>query len=149
MTIRPDQPVLVVEDSQEDFVATTRTLSKSGLTNPFIRCEDGDQALDFLYQRGSYSDPSTAPRPAMILLDLNLPGTDGREVLSQIKQDDDLRTIPVLVFTTSTHEADIRACYSSGANSYIQKPINLAAFNSVMQRLKDFWFDVAVLPPSG
>jgi len=148
MTIRPDQPVLFVEDSPEDFEATIRSLSKSGLTNPFVRCEDGDDALDYLYRRGLYTDPLAAPRPGMILLDLNLPGTDGRQVLAQIKQDENLRAIPVLVFTTSKHESDVRACYASGANSYIQKPVNLATFNSALKRLKEFWFEVAVLPPT-
>ncbi|MBT7486624.1 MAG: response regulator, partial [Rhodospirillales bacterium] len=82
----------------------------------------------------------------VILLDLNLPGTDGREVLHDIKDNDSLKTIPVIVLTTSTDERDIEDCYSSGANSYMQKPVNLDGFMEAIQRLRDFWFKVVVLP---
>lgn len=148
MTIHSDQPMLLVEDSPEDYAATVRTLSRSGVTNPFYRCEDGDEALNFLYRRGPYADPKSAPRPALILLDLNLPGTDGRQVLLQIKKDENLKAIPVLVFTTSNHEDDIKACYQAGANSYIQKPLDREGFYKALQRLKEYWFEVVVLPQS-
>src|SRR3954452_2334331 len=86
----PNQPILLVEDSPEDFETTERAFRRSGLKNPIFRCADGDEALDFLYRRGRYSGPQQAPRPGVILLDLNLPGTDGREVLNEIKTDPDL-----------------------------------------------------------
>ena len=146
MSVYSHLPLLLVEDCPEDYVTTVRMLNRSGLSIPFYHCEDGDDALDFLYRRGPYTDPNRSPRPAIILLDLNLPGTDGREVLRQIKQDEDLKVIPVLVFTTSNHEADIKACYQAGANSYIQKPIDRDAFKQAMQRLKEYWFDVVLLP---
>src|SRR5262250_2498869 len=97
----PSQPILLVEDSPEDFEATERAFRKSGLKNPIHRCVDGDEALDYLYRRGRYANPARSPRPGIVLLDLNLPGTDGREVLEAVKKDDVLKQIPVIVLTTS------------------------------------------------
>lgn len=94
------QPILVIEDSDEDFEALQRMMRHQQVVNPIFRCTDGDDALDFLYHTGAYQEPQFAPRPSFILLDLNLPGTDGREVLEQIKQDQNLKKIPVVVFTT-------------------------------------------------
>lgn len=138
--------VLIVEDCEEDFVATKRAFQRAGLNNSLVHCWDGDEALDYLYGRGEYAGPDKAPRPAVILLDLNLPGTDGREVLQEIKSNDDLRTIPVIVLTTSTDERDIGGCYGAGANTYIQKPVDAPAFFLAIQRLKDYWLEVAILP---
>jgi two-component system response regulator len=142
----PQQSILLVEDSPEDRAATLRAFEKSGFRNPGVSCSDGDSALDYLYHRGEYSDPAKAPRPGLILLDLNLPGTDGREVLEQIKADDSLKKIPVIVLTTSADQRDIDASYSAGANSYIQKPVNVDGFFQAIQRLKDYWFEVVILP---
>jgi len=144
-TARP-QTILVVEDSDDDFHATARAFKKSGLANPVERCTNGDQALDYLFRRGAYTSPASAPRPGIILLDLNLPATDGREVLRQIKLDAELHKIPVIVLTTSNAEQDIRRCYDCGANSYVQKPVDLQGFVLAMTRLKAYWFEVAVLP---
>ena len=146
MMSTPNQPILLVEDSPEDFEATRRALQKSGLRNPVYRCADGDEALDFLHRRGVFADPATSPRPGIILLDLNLPGTDGREVLSDIKQDERLKQIPVIVLTTSSDERDVDACYRAGANSYIQKPVDMDGFIKAIERLNDFWFEVVILP---
>jgi CheY-like chemotaxis protein len=143
------QPLLLIEDSVEDRTATLRAFKKAGLGNPVFTCINGDQALDFLYQRGPYSDPALAPRPAIILLDLNMPGTDGREVLTDIKSNDDLKTIPVIVLTTSSDARDIENCYKAGANSYVTKPVDLPSFLQAIERLKDWWFEVVVLPKTG
>jgi CheY-like chemotaxis protein len=140
------QPLLLVEDSPEDRLATLRAFKKAGLANPVFCCASGDEALEFLHQRGPYSDPSTAPRPGVILLDLNMPGTDGREVLNEIKQDDRLKTIPVIVLTTSSDARDIDSCYKAGANSYVTKPVDLPGFLQAVQRLTQWWFEVVVLP---
>ena len=140
------QPILLVEDSPEDYETTVRAFQRARLCNPIFHCGDGDEALDFLYRRGAYSDPAQAPRPSLILLDLNLPGTDGREVLEIIKQDQELKVIPVIVLTTSSDERDIQACYSAGANSYIAKPVDLEGFMSAIQQLKNYWFGVVILP---
>ena len=148
MANRTEQTILLVEDSPEDFEVTVRAFRKANLANPVFRCQDGEEALDYLFQRGRYADPDRFPRPGLILLDLNLPGTDGRQVLAQIKSDAQLRTIPVIVLTTSADERDIESCYRSGANSYIQKPVSLEAFLRAVQLLKSYWFEVAILPRS-
>jgi CheY-like chemotaxis protein len=96
------QPILLVEDSPEDYEATVRALRHAGLANPLLHCEDGESALDLLYQRGTYASLGGAPRPRIILLDLNLPGTDGRDVLTDLKRDEMLKGIPVIVLTTSS-----------------------------------------------
>jgi two-component system, response regulator len=142
----PSQPILLVEDSPEDYEATVRAFKRSGLSNPIFRCEDGENALDFLHRRGPYSDPERAPRPGVILLDLNLPGTDGREVLTEIKSDDQLKQIPVIVLTTSNDARDVESCYQAGANSYIQKPVDTEGFVRAIERLNGYWFEVVVLP---
>jgi CheY-like chemotaxis protein len=141
--------ILLVEDSAEDVEATVRALRKSGLANPIRHCVDGDEALDYLRQAGKYAGGSEAPRPGVILLDLNLPGTDGREVLDAVKRDEALRSIPVIVLTTSTDERDVRRCYDAGANSYVKKPVDLDGFLAAIQRLSDYWFEVVVLPRDG
>ncbi len=146
MKIKPSRPILIIEDSPEDFEATVRAFKKSGLSNPIYHCEDGDDALDYLYQRGKYTDTEKSPRPGIVLLDLNLPGTDGREVLCEVKNDSDLRKIPVIVLTTSNDPKDIEHCYESGANSYICKPVNINGLIDSIQRLNDYWFEIVGLP---
>ena len=146
MKMKATHPILLVEDSPEDYQITVRALRRSNLANPLYHCIDGDDALNFLYRRGAYSDPTTSPRPGLILLDLNLPGTDGRAVLAEIKKDADLKDIPVVVLTTSSDERDVEACYQAGANSYVQKPMDLASFITSIQRLKDYWFEIVLVP---
>jgi two-component system, response regulator len=145
---KPEHLVLLVEDSEEDYEATLRALRRSGLANPIARCVDGDDTLDYLYQRGAYS-PLTAPRPDVILLDLNLPGTDGREVLAEIKKSEQLKSIPVIVLTTSADERDVERCYQLGANSYIRKPVDLDGFLRAIQLMKEYWFEIVLLPTNG
>ncbi len=138
--------ILIVEDSDDDYFATQRAFKKAGLTNPLCRCTTGDEAVDYLFRNGKFSDPARYPRPGVILLDLNLPGRDGRDVLRLVKADADLRRIPIIVLTTSNAEQDIQRCYTNGANTYIQKPVDLQGFFSAISRLKDYWFEVAILP---
>ncbi|MCK9200507.1 MAG: response regulator [Gallionella sp.] len=140
--------MLIVEDNDDDYFATMRAFGKANLANPVRRCTNGDQALDYLFQRGEFSAPDAAPRPGIILLDLNLPGVDGRDVLRTIKENRDLRKIPVVVLTTSHSELDIEECYSAGANSYVQKPVNFEGFIQAIARLSDYWLNVAILPKS-
>jgi two-component system, response regulator len=146
---QPEHTILLVEDSPEDYEATMRAFRKSGLANPIFRCVDGDDALDYLHQRGRYAGAERAPRPCVILLDLNLPGTDGRDVLAEVKAHDNLKTIPVIVLTTSSDERDVQRCYELGANSYIKKPVNLEGFLIAVQLLKEYWFEIVVLPANG
>jgi CheY-like chemotaxis protein len=138
--------ILVVEDSDEHYEAIRRAFKKTGITNPVHRCGDGDESLDYLFRRGAYSEPNSSPRPAVILLDLNLPGTDGRDVLDQIKADDRLRVLPVVVLSTSSNPGDIELCYRTGAASYIIKPIRFDDFLTTVENLKSYWFDTVALP---
>jgi len=141
-------PLLVIEDSDEDFEAFGRIIRRLSVNRPIYRCTTGDEALDFLYQTGEYANSAKAPRPGIVLLDLNLPGTDGREVLEQIKQDQTLKSIPVIVFTTSANPRDIEACYQYGVNGYIIKPIDIKELKRAIQIFIDYWFEVSLLPYS-
>lgn len=137
------RPILVVEDSMPDYQALLRVVKKKGMQNPIFHCETGQEALDFLYHEGRYAEAASSPRPAIVLLDLNLPGTDGREVLRQIKADESLKSIPVIIFTTSDSEKDIEESYTSGANTYITKPVNLDELYNVIDTFKNYWFETA------
>jgi CheY-like chemotaxis protein len=137
------QTILIVEDSDDDYETTEIALRESNLKNPLVRCENGEQALDYLYKRGNHIE---AKRPGIILLDLNMPGIGGRDVLRQIKSDKTIKDIPVVVLTTSSDERDIDECYAMGANTYIQKPVDLENFMAAIKRMKEYWFEIAILP---
>ena len=140
------QTMLIVEDNDDDYFATMRAFGKASFANPVRRCTNGDQALDYLLQRGEFYGPDAAPRPGIILLDLNLPGADGRDVLRAIKENPDLRKIPVIVLTTSHSDLDIDECYAVGTNSYVQKPVDFERFVQAIARLSDYWINVSILP---
>ena len=145
--IEATKDILVVEDNPADYFATERGLRKAGLANPIVHAESGEQALDYLYGRGSYAEGGPR-RPGIVLLDINLPGLNGGEVLERIRADDALRTLPVVMLTTSSDERDVQMAYRLGANSYVQKPVDLDGFMSAIKRLKDFWFEVVIVPRS-
>jgi len=138
-------PILVVEDSDEDFEALTRVMKRTSIVNPIFRCCDGEEAIDFLERRGDYTQAEQAPRPSLILLDLNLPGTDGREVLQHIKQNAQFSAIPTVIFTTSSNPKDLEFCYANGANSYLLKPLGIDKFQRSVQILIDYWFEAVQL----
>lgn len=138
--------ILVVEDSDEDFAALDRVLKRMKFNVPIYRVCDGEEALDYLYNQENYTDPELFPRPSIILLDLNLPGTDGREVIEQIKQDDGLKSIPVVVLTTSSNPKDIQACYLHGANSYMLKPMGLESLKDRIEDFLHYWLEAVILP---
>jgi CheY-like chemotaxis protein len=140
------RPILLVDDNPHDYEATKRCFKQIGVTNPLMYCADGDEALDLLHGITSQPQHSRAPRPGMILLDLNLPGTDGREVLNQLKQHKQLKSIPVVVLTTSSDPNDVDACYDKGANSYMVKPVDYDGLLEAMRSLCNFWFKVAEVP---
>ena len=147
MVMNESQTIMIVEDSDDDFLATTRAFKKANLPNPIHRCRNGEQVFDYLYGRGEFSSPGCAPRPGIILLDLNLPGTDGREVLRLVKSDPHLQPIPVVVLTTSYARQDIERCYAVGADSYVQKPVDFAGFVEAIERIKKKWLEGSL--PSG
>lgn len=138
-----DGLILLVEDSPADVRVTKRAFKKAGLENPIEHCADGRRALNYLLLSRR---PSGTPKPSLVLLDLNLPGVDGREVLRTMKGDEAFRKIPVVVLSTSDDERDVQDCYDLGANSYLKKPHDLEGFVSAMQSLSDFWFKTAELP---
>ena len=129
----------------DDFIAMNRAFHKSGLTNPVVHVQKGEQALDYLYSRGDYCDTPHL-LPALILLDINLPGIDGIELLKRLKGDANLRSIPVVVFTTSMDIQDVKKCYDQGANSYIRKPANLADFVEAVSEVKRYWIEISESP---
>ena len=136
--------VLLVEDSPGDARLILEAFKESKINTDVKVVEDGVEAIAFLRQQGTYANEQ---RPDLILLDLNLPRKDGREVLLEIKNDDDLKQIPILVLTTSNQAQDIITSYERHANSYITKPIDMDTFFETMKSLEDFWFRVVKLPP--
>ena len=148
MIDKSHKPLLIIEDSDEDFTALTRTINKARIPNPVYRCEDGEEALNFLYHEGEYQDKSLAPRPSLIVLDLNLPGTDGREILAELKSDRNLQTIPIVIFSTSSNPKDIDACYRQGVSGYLVKPMNVQRLNQLVQTFLEYWFHAVELPSS-
>lgn len=139
-------PILIVEDSDEDYEAMARALSRAQSQQPLVRCTSGDDALTWLQERSGSSIISATCLPGLIVLDLNLPGTDGREVLREIKQSAHFAMIPVVVFTTSSNPHDVLECYRAGANTYIPKPVDLEKFYQIIAMLYDYWFRIARLP---
>jgi CheY-like chemotaxis protein len=139
------RPLLVLEDNNEDFATLQRLMRKQGLTNPVFHCVTGQEVLDFLRHQGSYNDPVTAPRPSLILLDLNVPGKDGRTVLQEIKSDEAFKHIPVAIFTTSANAKDVAFCYAYGANTYLVKPVDLGKLTRNLQLFFEYWLTVSVL----
>lgn len=136
--------ILLVEDSPGDVRLTQEALRSSTVDHVLHVVGDGVEALDFLRQRGAHAD---APDASLILLDLNLPKMDGREVLAEIKRDNDLRRVPVVVLTTSDADEDILGSYDLSANCYIQKPVDLTQFMRAVEVIEAFWMDLVKLPP--
>lgn len=141
----PQQPIeiLLVEDNPGDVQLTKIAMRDSVIPNRLSVVEDGVQAMEYLRQEGEFED---APRPDIILLDLNLPMKDGREVLSEVKHDKDLRRIPVIVLTTSSDERDIHNSYDLYANCFISKPLDIDSFMKMARKIENFWFSIATLP---
>ncbi len=138
--------ILLVEDNPGDADLTREALENSKINNTLSVVCDGEEAMDFLRRCGKHAD---AQRPDLILLDLNLPKKDGHEVLNEIKVDDDLKCIPVVILTTSKAEEDILKSYDLHANCFITKPIDLHQFVRVIRAIEDFWLTIVKLPPNG
>ena len=139
--------IVMADDDEDDALLTREALEESRLVNEFHSVANGAELIAFLRREGPYSE-SPAPRPHLILLDLNMPKMDGREALAVIKADPHLNTIPLVVLTTSNAEEDIARIYEMGASSYIQKPVSFGGMVDVMETLGRYWFEIVEMPPS-
>ncbi|GAB4284237.1 MAG: response regulator [Oscillatoriaceae cyanobacterium] len=141
--------ILIVEDSDEDFYAFLRATQNlefvQQLPYHFLRFQDGDETLNYLFREEEYAGLD-APLPVFMLVDLNLPGTDGREIIQQVKRNPALQIIPIIVFTTSNNARDVQTCYSYGVNSYLLKPMGAAKMQQTIQQLFQYWFNFTILP---
>jgi CheY-like chemotaxis protein len=138
--------IVLADDDVDDRTMSCEALAESRLAND-VRCvEDGEELMEYLEQRGKYAGPGAAPRPGLILLDLNMPRKDGREALREIKSNPKLRHIPVVVLTTSQAEEDVYRSYDLGVNSFITKPVTFDGLISVMKALGHYWFEIVELP---
>ena len=138
--------ILLADDDADDRMLAGDALAESRLANDLRFVEDGEDLMNYLRRQGKYADPETAPRPGLILLDLNMPRKDGRESLREIKGDANLRHIPVVILTTSKAEEDIYRSYDLGVNSFITKPVTFEGLVSVMKALGKYWFEIVELP---
>jgi CheY-like chemotaxis protein len=138
--------ILMADDDEDDILLTQKALERGKLLNPLYTVRDGEELLDYLFHRGDYTDATKAPRPGVILLDLNMPRKDGREALKEIKSDAKLKDIPIVVFTTSKAEEDVYRSYRLGVNSFITKPVTFENLIEVMQMLGKYWFEIVTLP---
>lgn len=135
----PAITILLVEDNPDHAELTLRALKRGKLLNRVHWVKDGAEALDFLYRRGAYTCPEQAPRPGLVLLDMKLPKVDGHEVLRQIKADLTLRSIPVVMLTTSDRSDDVDLCYQAGANSFVTKPVSFQEFVKTIESVEVYW----------
>lgn len=138
--------VLLIEDDLGDQELTRRAIGEGTLRANLRIVGDGEAALDYLYQRGDFADPMTAPPPDLILLDLNMPKLGGREVLKAVKSDPKLQRVPIVVLTTSQQEIDVLSSYELGCNSFIVKPVDADGFMRSVQDLHRYWFQLVTLP---
>jgi CheY-like chemotaxis protein len=138
--------ILMADDDADDRLMAQEALEEARLSNPMVFVEDGEELLEYLHRRGRHAQPARAPRPGLILLDLNMPKMDGREALMEIKGDPELRRIPIVVLTTSKAEEDIYRSYDLGVNSFITKPVTFEGLVDVMKGLALYWFQLVELP---
>lgn len=144
--LRKPVTILIADDDPDDRMLALDALTESNLGQTIHFVEDGDELLDYLYQRGKYADPATATQPGLILLDLNMPRKDGRDTIREIRADAHFRHIPIIVLTTSSAQRDILGVYTLGANSFITKPVTFDGLVDVMQALRRYWIEIAELP---
>ncbi|MDB6154846.1 MAG: response regulator [Chthoniobacteraceae bacterium] len=140
--------ILMADDDADDRRLTQEALEEGRLINDVRFVDNGEELVDYLRKQGKFAPPAEAPRPGLILLDLNMPRKDGRTVLKEIKSDPDLRQIPVVVLTTSRADEDVYKSYDLGVNSYIVKPVTFEALVDILQTLEKYWFEIVELPPN-
>lgn len=147
MSTSARQIILMADDDSDDRLLVQDALNECRLGETVRFVADGEELMDYLLQRGEYTAADSAPAPGLILLDLNMPRKDGRQALREIRQHPDLRRIPVVVFTTSKADTDVRGLYDLGANSFVPKPTAFDALVKIMNTLSQYWFGVVELPP--
>ena len=147
ITSRTPISILMADDDADDRMFAKEALEEARLANDLHFVEDGEELMDYLHHRGKYADLNGSPNPGLILLDLNMPKKDGREVLMGIKADPDLRRIPIVVLTTSQAEEDVLRTYDLGANSFITKPVTFQSLVDLVTVLGKYWFGIVELPP--
>lgn len=140
--------ILCAEDDDDDRLLIREAWEEGRLANELRFVNDGEELMEYLQHRGAWADPASAPRPGLILLDLNMPRKDGREALQEIRQDPDLRRIPVVVLTTSKAEEDILRSYDLGVNSFITKPVTFDSMVETLQTVGRYWFEIVEIPQS-
>ncbi len=141
--------VLMADDDQDDCLLVKEAFEENEFNSDLRFVEDGEALMDYLRQNGRFSDPGTAPRPGLILLDLNMPRKDGREALREIKADDALRHIPIIILTTSHEHEDILRSYCVGANSFITKPVTFEGLRDLIGLIGKYWLQIVELPGGG
>ena len=139
--------ILMADDSCDDRFLAREALRESLVMNDLREVEDGEELMDYLHRRGAYANPESSPRPGLILLDLNMPRKSGREALEEIKLDEHLRRIPIVVLTTSDDEADIIASYDLGVSSFITKPVTFERLVEIMKAFGKYWIEIVAIPP--
>lgn len=139
--------ILLADDDPADILLTRRAFRAARLQNALYVVNDGEELLEFLRHEKRYAAPADAPRPDLVLLDLNMPRMDGREALAELRADPRFASLPVIILTTSQQEADVLRTYDLGANSFISKPVDLAGLIEVIKALDNYWFQIVTLPP--
>ena len=140
--------ILLVEDNPADQQLTIRAFQKGKINTNLQITNDGQEAMDYLLRRNKFQEKSISPRPDLILLDINMPKKDGKQVLKEIRSNDSIKSIPVVMLTTSDQEKDIVDSYNLGVNSYISKPVRINEFIKAVDKLEEFWFTLSKLPPN-
>ncbi len=143
-----NRPILIVEDSDADYDATVWALGKHRASVPHVRCQNGEKLIEYVENRGSFASSEPLAAPALVLLDLNLPRMNGREVLQYIRNSSHAGSLPVVMLTSSSNPAEVEACYREGANSYFLKPIDLFEYKKLLDLIVTYWVKNAVLPES-
>jgi CheY-like chemotaxis protein len=138
--------ILMADDDEDDVLLVREALERCNVINRFYTVADGEELMDFLKHRGKYTNPAETPRPHIILLDLNMPKKDGRQALREMREDSELKSIPVIILTTSQVENDILEAYATGANSYITKPATFDGMCDFVKKFSNYWFQSVTLP---
>jgi len=141
--------LLMAEDDDDDFLLASDAFKKAQLLNPVKRVRDGEELMEYLQRRGNYAEPASSPEPGLILLDLNMPKKDGREAITEIKANANLRHYPIVVLTTSNTEEDILRSYDLGVASYIRKPVTFKSLVEAILVIGRYWFEIVELPIDG